>query len=241
MAIDRTIKTLATVLGICLLQAPGCQTPNEVAQASLTDLRNLNEAAKDADETAFAEDIGFNSVEEITDAQIGAPIRIYTVPLNLLQNFQPSHDPNQLLVDTGHVIFPMTVKGQFRSAFIVTESSLTLARGLKGSHLTQTGFPKLIRKIEKLKPSSSSFFVSITPLTLFLLGDRKEGRLVLIAIEDHSYLNLKAGNERDAVGLFGQLQPEAKRVFEAGQNIGLKIPEVGIPEKPGTEKPLPAH
>ena len=241
MAIDGTVRTtVATVLGICLLQMPGCATPHEVAQASLDDLRNLNVARQGADETAFAKDIGFNSTEEMADAQLGSPIRIYTVSLDLLQNFQPSNDPNQLLVDTSRIIFPMTVNGQPRSTFTVTESSLTLTKGWKGSRVTRTGFRRLIRKIEQLKPSSSSFLVSIAPL-MILLGDRKEGRLVLTAIEEYPYVGLKTGDKRDAAELFVQLAPHAKSAYENDQHMRKKIPGMAIPEKPSIERALPAH
>jgi len=237
--------TLAAVLGVCLLQTPGCATPHEVAQTSLDDLRKLNVAATDADENAFTKDIGFNSVEEVADAQLGPPIRIYKVPLDLLQKFQPSDDPNQLLVDTGRIIFPLTVKGQSRSSFTVTESSLTLTKGWKGlnwkSRVTRTGFPRLIRKIEQLKPSSSSFLVLIMPLRLFLLGDRKEGRLLLTAIEANPHFKLNEGDERDAAELFVTLAPDAKIAYETDQYINREVPGMAIPDRPNTERAPPAY
>jgi len=245
MAIDGAVRaTLATVLGICLLQTPGCATPQDTAQASLDDLRKLNMptnmATTGADESDFTKDIGFNSVEEVADAQLGSPIRIYKVPLDLLRKFQPGDDPNQLLVDTGRIIFPLTVKGQSLSTITVAESLLTL-KGWKGSRVTRTGLPRLIRKIEPLNPSSSSFLVLITPLRVFLLGDRKEGRLILIAIEEHPYFKLHVGEERDAAELFGTLAPHAMSAYETNQYIHRKIPGMAIPEKPTTERAPPAY
>ena len=169
------------------------------------------------------------------------PFVSYKVPLDLLQKFQPGDDPNQLLMDTSLIFFPLTVNGQSRSTYMVMESSLTLTAGFKKARVTRTGFPRLIRKIAQLNPSSSSFLVLITPLRLFLIGDRKEGRLVLTAIEEHPHLKLNTGDERDAAELFMQLAPDAKIAYESNQNIRSKIPEMGIPEKPGTEKILPAH
>lgn len=232
---------LAAVLGICLLYTSGCATPHEVAQTNLDDLRKLADAPKGAEENAFSKDIGFNSVEELADAQLGSPIRIYKVPLDLLQKFQPGDDPNQLLVDTGRIMFPITVKGQSRSAFTVAEGSLTLMKGWKGSGVTRTGFSKLIRKIEQLNPSSSNFLVVIPQLRLFLLGDRKEGRLILIPVEEHPHFKLKAGEERNAAELFGTLAADAKSAHETNQYVRRKIPEMVIPEKPSTEKAPPAQ
>src|SRR6185295_12056644 len=106
---------------------------------------------------------------------------------------------------------------------------------------TRTGFSKLIRKIEQLNPSSSRFLVVIPPLRLILLGDRKEGRLILIPIEEHPYFKLKAGEERNAAELFSTLVADPKRADETDQHVRRKIPEMAIPEKPSTEKAPPAQ
>jgi hypothetical protein len=219
MIIDGTARVaLTAVFGIWLLQMTGCVTPQEVAQTSLDDLHKLNVPAKNADDEAFVKDIGFNSLEEVADAQLGSPLHLYNVPLVQLQQFQHGDDPNNLLADTGRVIFPLTVKGRFKSSLTVVESSLSV-KGWKGSRVTRKGFPRLIGEIEKLKTSSSSFIVSIVPLGLVFLGDHKAGRLVMTVIDENPYLELKAGDEYDAAEIFGKIVPYAKHRFESDRHI----------------------
>ena len=163
--------------------------------------------------------LGFNSLEEVADAQLGSPLHLYNVPLVQLQRFQPGDDPNNLLAYTGRVIFPLTVKGRFKSSLTVLEGSLSMWKGWKGSRVTRKGFPRLIGEIEKLKISSSSFIVSIVPLGLVLLGDHKAGRLVLTAIEENPHFKLNAGDEYDAAELFGKIAPVAKYRFESDRQM----------------------
>jgi len=220
---------------------PGCASPHDVAKSHLNELRKLNASTKTADDEAFAKDIGFNAVEDVDDAQLGPPIRIYKVHLDLLQKFQPGDKPNDLLVNTGRIIFPVTVKGQNRSSLTVMESSITMTKGWKESRVTRTGFPRLIQKIGQLKPSSSSFLLLIAPLRLFLLGDHKDGRLVLTAIEDNPHFKVTAGEEYDAAELFGRLAQDAKNVYITDQTVRRKLSGMAIPEKPSTERAPLAH
>lgn len=220
MIIHGTIRAVvAGMFGIWLLQMTGCATPHEVAQTSLDDLQKLNVPAKTAEDEAFVKDVGFDSLEDTADSQLGSPLRLYNVPLFQLQQFKQGDDPEKLLADTGRVIFPLMVKGQFRSSFTVMDSSLTLTKGWQGSRVTRTGFKRLIRKIEQLKPSSSSFIVLIAPLRLLLLGDHTAGRLVLTAIEDNPHFTLKAGEEHDAAEFFGKIASDAKYIYERDKQM----------------------
>ena len=238
MTIHETARAaLAAMFGIWLLQMMGCATPQEVAQTSLVDLHKLTVSAERADDEAFAKDIGFDSLEEVAEAQLASPLRLYTVPLDKLAKFQPCDDPNKLLEDTGSLIFPLTVKGQYRSSLIVKEKLLpntidwmSPIKTLKamGARHTGTGFRRVMPKIGKLKPTSSSFLVSIAPLRLFLLGDRKAERLVLTAIQENRHYELNAEDERDATKLFGKIAPDAKRVYESDQKIRQLSPG-GLP------------
>jgi len=235
MTINGKIIAILPVLGLCLLQATGCASSKDAAQNHLDDVRKLNVPSKTTDDEAFVKDIGFKSIEDVDNAQLGPPLRIYKVPLDELQKFQSGDNPDHLLVNTGRVLFPVTVNEHYLSSLTVTESSITMSKGWKGARVTGTGFPRLIRKIEQLKPSSSSFLVLITPLRLSLLGDHKEGRLVLAAIEENPHFELNAGEEHDAAELFGKLAQDAKKVHQTDQSIRRKIPDMAIPESPNTE------
>ena len=238
---------LIGVFGVWLLQMIGCATPQEVAQDSLADLYKHNVAEDRADEEAFVKDIGFTSPEEVADAQLGSPLPLYTIPVVQLGEFRPGDDPEKLLTYTNRIIFPLIVNGQARSSLTVRDSSffsLMKSRNWKGMrlkvknldwkgvHLTEIGFPRLMSKIEKLRPSSSSFLISVVPLRLFFLGDNKGERLVLTAIEENPYFELKAGDECDAVELLGRISPFAKRAYESARKIRQQSPEESHQENP---------
>lgn len=239
---------LAGMLSIWLLQMLGCSsTPQEIAQHSLDNLHKPPSSAERADDEAFAKDIGFKSLEEMADAQLASPLRLYTVSLVNLASFKPGDNPKTRLVDTYSLIFPVTIDKQFRSSLIVKETHLQFPKAqhwtsptkaiesMKARH-TGTGFSKLMSKIGKLNPSSSSFLVSFVPLRLLLLGDYKVERLVLTAIEDNPIYNLKAGNEYDAAELFNKLACDAKIAYDSEQLIIRNSPDEVAPKKRETEQ-----
>ncbi|MEK6761153.1 MAG: hypothetical protein AABY96_00430 [Nitrospirota bacterium] len=249
MTIHETARAaLAAMFGIWLLQMMGCATPKEIAQNSLVDLHKLTVSAERADDEAFAKDIGFKSLEEMAEAQLASPLRLYTVPLVKLAKFQPSDDPNKLLEDTHSLIFPLTINNQFRSSLIVRESlapnitdlesfakAYKAYKAMRARH-TGTGFPRLMPELEKLKPTSSSFLVSIAPLRLFFLGDRKAEGLVLTAIQANPHFELNARLEYDAAELFSKIAWYAQRVYESDQKIRQKSPGDAPLERPYTER-----
>ena len=242
---------LAGMLSIWLLQILGCSsTPQDIkdiAQHSLDNLHKLPTSEERTDNEAFARDIGFKSLEEMADAQLASPLRLYTVSLVKLASFKPGDNPKTLLVDTHSLIYPVTIDKQFRSSLIVKETYIQFPKAqhwtsprkaiesMKARH-TGTGFSKLMSKIGKLNPSSSSFLVSFVPLKLLLLGDHKVERLVLTAIEDNRNYKLIAGNEYDAAELFNKLACDAKIVYDSEQLIIRNSPDEAAPKKRDTEQ-----
>jgi len=53
--------------------------------------------------------LGFESLEEVADAQLGEPLQVSAVPLDRLKEFTPETDPNELLVEANRIIYPVTV------------------------------------------------------------------------------------------------------------------------------------
>jgi hypothetical protein len=227
-----------------LLQMVGCSTSQEVAQNSLATLHKLSTSAERADDEAFAKDIGFETLEEVADAQLASPLRLYTISLVKLASFQPGDDPNKLLEDTYSLIFPVTIDKHYRSSLIVKETSLPKIYwtsptksidSMKARH-TGTGYHRLMTKIEELQPASSSFLVTLAPLGLILLGDRNADELVLTSIEENQCFELKAGEKRSAAELFNKLAHTAKRVYESDQLLRRTSPDEAPSKRPNTER-----
>jgi len=225
---------LATASIVCIVAGfafSGCATTNKdgatdargAAQSELDVLRQLGEkgilafvqstlrpANDAAEDEEFAKDLGFTSAEEMSHAQLGSPLRIWSVPLDRLRTFQPGDDPNNLLVDTRLVLFPVVVNGRTLSSITVQDDT----ESGQGWRVAQKGAPNLVQKIQQQSPPPSSFLVSIAPLGLRFLGDRKEGQFVLFAIYPDKRLNLEPGDERPAQKVFVDLSPIAKDAYE---------------------------
>ena len=230
----------AAMIGMCLSQVSACAeapkehplTPNDAAQSAVDALHNLEPASpkspldaigfikslfNDPEDEEFAKELGFDSAQELADAKLGLPLRICSVDLDGLLNFQPTDDPNKLLVDTKRLIFPIFVKEQARLSITVMESE----KNGKGWQVVQRGSPKVIQKIQQQNPSSSSFLLMVPPFGVRFLGNRKAGQLMLTAIDESGYLNrylkekekLKPGDELPARELFARLAPRAKDLY----------------------------
>src|SRR4249920_1258685 len=50
-------------------------------------------------------ELGFDSVEEVVEARLGAPLAIFFVRLDRLREYQPGSDPNTLLADSAQVYY----------------------------------------------------------------------------------------------------------------------------------------
>jgi len=179
----------------------------EEAQRSLQALRQLT-----TPETFKG--LGFQSPDEVLEAQLDSPLPVFMVPLNRLKEYQPGADPNSLLDDTRHLIYPVTVKGQLRSG-------LTL-RELNGEwQVASFGKPTLTRALieartaqmtESKSPAQAFFAVEIPALHDYFIARRSEGNLFLTpAITDPAH-NLTAARTLDARQVFATLALAAREL-----------------------------
>src|SRR5262245_1750516 len=213
---------IAGLLAIPLLPMIGCTTYRHT-QSNLEALQKLNTPTREVDDETFVKDIGFESMKDLEKAQVGSPLRLYSVRLAELQLFQPGGDPKTLLHDTHRLVFPLIVDGHYVSAFTAMEneffSSPKAWMPWKSARVTRAGFPRLIRKVEQLKSSDSSSLVFVPSLRLLLLGDVNVEPLVLTVVDDNQYLKLKSGESRNAAELFSKIAPDAKVIHERDQQF----------------------
>lgn len=156
--------------------------------------------------------MGFESADDASRMTLGTPMRVYMVPLDRLRNYAAGTDPDTLLMDTRHFLYPVRVDNQ-------TRSSLTMAE-LRGEwKAVSFGSPTMIRSICDARMTSvgvsgmatvEHFLVEIPALNSYFLGHRQSGVLKLAPIADDARLNFKSGIPQPAAQVFMALVPLAK-------------------------------
>ena len=156
--------------------------------------------------------MGFESLDEVSTAALGEPIRVFLVRLDQLREYQPGSDPNKLLIDSDKVIYPVTVKEQVRSSIVVEKVNETWKT-------TNFGGPNLIKILANIRkntsdssglPISSYFAVQVPSLNLYFVGHRTDNELMLTPLLDDPSFEFKAGRTTPAKDVFSAILPSAK-------------------------------
>ena len=147
--------------------------------------------------------LGFQTPDEVKNAQLGQPLAVLRVPLDQLQSFSRGNNPETLLVDPNRVIYPVTVKDQVRSSIAVegTDQQWTA---------TDFGSPKLITMLTQFRQESSDFIVQIPAFSLYFIAHRSDNVLLLTPIVDDTRFGFKSGETLTATATFEAILPFAK-------------------------------
>ena len=60
--------------------------------------------------------MGFASLEEVSSAELGTPVSVFTVGYDVIRNYEENMHPNLLLTDLHEIIYPVVSGGQIRSS-----------------------------------------------------------------------------------------------------------------------------
>src|SRR5215216_1922619 len=147
--------------------------------------------------------LGFQSPEEVKDAQLGQPLGVLRVPLDQLKAFSPDRDPEELLMDENRSIYPVTVKEEVRSSIAVEG---------RNERWTATDFgnPKLITALTQFQRESSDFIVQIPAFSLFFIARRSDNVLLLTPIVDDARFGFSTGKSLTATEVFETISPFAR-------------------------------
>jgi hypothetical protein len=187
-------------------------SPDEAARSSLEILKTPGFFREETGGTKRAIDLGFESVAEVADATLGAPLPVINVWLDQLSHFQPNDDPKKLVKDPHTVIFPLYVKSAVRSSLTVSAPTKTNAWLRMGR-----GSPILIRTIEQLRgrlgqPGDTFFLVMNRGIGLRFLARKSGDTIMLIPLDTFTFgtFELKAGEEWPAKDVILKLVPVTK-------------------------------
>jgi hypothetical protein len=158
--------------------------------------------------------LGFQSVEEASQASLEAPMRVLMVRLDRLREYRPELKIGEMLEDTHEVRYPVSVGGQVRTSVVMHQ--------IEGKwQVAKFGRPELTRALTAVirkypatggTPAQALFEVKIPALNLYFVGREVESRLLLTSVVDDPRFDLKRGEELDAQKIFSRLAPYAREL-----------------------------
>lgn len=156
-------------------------------------------------------ELGFETADEVANARLGTPLRVYIVKLDALRQYQIGSDPNALLDEAPQLYYPVAIGAQTRASVVVEQ-----AEGKwKAVSFGNAGLAKQIAQLSKetssQTPSSPETIVQIPALGLYFLGQRNpDNKLALTPLATNATYNLRAGATEPAEEVFAKLVPAAK-------------------------------
>lgn len=174
------------------------KTADEAAARSLEAYRKL----VTADDFAA---LGFESLDEVKEAQLGRSYPVSLVPLDLLQKYDRGTNPADILADAGRVIYEVRVGDAVRSSLEVGP----IGDAWQGQSF---GSPGLIRPLAALRRGDADFVVWVAALNVYFLASRDNEAITLTPVFDYPEFGLAAGKSQPAADALGSLVDAAKAV-----------------------------
>ncbi len=150
--------------------------------------------------------LGFTSVEQVKNAQLGDPLKVYRVPLDELTAYKEGGNASVLLQDAHKLIYPVTVDQQVVSSLSATQRD-------DGWRASEFGNSALTRALVAHRAGKDDFVVWVPALKVYFTARGEGEGLTLTSIMDDPRFDFKAGEAIPASRAFAVLQK-----FAAGYN-----------------------
>src|SRR4029453_11323466 len=209
-------KLKGFIIILLLMASQGCSREERGSPPTFADPKTASDQALVTFRKLITKDnykdLGFDSVEEVGGAQLGAPLAIFFVRLDRLRDYQPGSDPNTLLTDGAQVYYPVLVKEQVRAAIVVEMANGTW----KATRLGNAGLAKQISQVQRdaASPAVGSepdMIVQVPALGIYFIGRRgADKKLTLIPFATEPRYKLRTAAEQSADEVFATLAPFAK-------------------------------
>jgi hypothetical protein len=149
--------------------------------------------------------MGFDSIDQVSRAQLGAPLAVSNIGLDRLKQYQPSADPATLLVPSNEAVYPVVVDG-------TVKSSLTIIRKGNGYVPAAFGNGDLSKRLGRYRQAAGAdaFIVRVPALNFYFLGHRAAEGLFLTPLVSDPRLKLAEGRPQSANQVLAQLVPIAR-------------------------------
>jgi len=185
---------------------PPSQQPQQAADTAIGVLQKL------VNEQNYRS-LGFDSVDEVKQAQLGQPLTVMNIPLEALKGYQPGTDPQTLLVKSSETIYPVTVNAQVKSSVTIVHSEA----GYAPSSFGNAPIVKALSQYRQGPNAESQFVVRVPALNLYFLGQTVEGKTMIVPIAEDPRFKLRPG---EAVSLEAAL-PELVAAANAYNGLPL--------------------
>ena len=149
--------------------------------------------------------MGFDSVEEVKQAQLGQSFAVSNIGLDQLKSYRTGANANSLLSNSSETIYPVTVRGQVKS-------SVTIVQKEGGYQPSSFGNAEIVKSLSRYRQGenpASDFVVRVLALNMYFLGRHVEDRLFLTPVIDDPRLKLRPGESVPAEIVLEQLVPLA--------------------------------
>jgi hypothetical protein len=146
--------------------------------------------------------LGFSSVDQVKNAQLSDPLKLYSVPLDALSAYKGDANAAGLLHDAHKLIYPVTVDQQVVSSLSTTQRD-------DGWRATEFGNSALTRALVAHRASKDDFVVWVPALKIYFTARGEGEKLVLTTIMDDPRFAFKAGQNIPASQVFTILQKSA--------------------------------
>lgn len=174
------------------------------AQQALGELQSL------ANEKTYAR-LGFESLDEVANATLGTPFKMYFVGVEPLADYEENAQPASIMTEIDQKLYPVNVGDEARS-------SLSMVKKEDGWEPASFGTPSLIKLLAPTRVAHAEtaglatldyFVVQIPALYLTFMGFRDSSDIKFIHVQDNPEFGFTAGATEDAKAVFAKLQPAA--------------------------------
>ena len=146
--------------------------------------------------------LGFSSADQVKNAQLGDPLKLYSVPLDALTAYKGDANAAGLLHDAHKLIYPVTVDQQVVSSLSTTQRD-------DGWRASEFGNSALTRALVAHRASKDDFVVWVPALKIYFTARGEGEGLMLTTIMDDPRFDFKAGEAIPASRAFAVLQKSA--------------------------------
>jgi hypothetical protein len=194
----------AFLLTVCVFLMMGCsqrksepqppaQQPQEAATNAIGVLQKL------VNEQNY-KSLGFQSLDEVKQAQLGQPLPVFNLGLDKLKSYQAGQDPNSLLTPSAEAIYPVTVGGSVRTG-------VTIVHKEQGYEPSSFGNADIVKRLASYRQSPDQFVVRIPAFNMYFVGRRVETRVVLVPIVSDPRLKVREGEATPLEVVVDQIRP----------------------------------
>lgn len=203
------MRSLFAMIGLLVLA--GCSQQNRPAPPAVTQPQEAATNALGILQKLVTDQnfkgLGFESVDEVKNAQLGQPLQVFNIGLDKLKGAAPgaATDAASLLIPSPETIYPVTVQGAVRS-------SVTIVHKQEGYAPASFGNAEIIKALSRLRRPESGqneFVLRILPFNMYFLAHRVENQVVAVPIVDDPRIKAKTGEAIPLPALLDALRPLA--------------------------------